>query len=99
MKRQALDNGTWFDVEQADKHEEDTYWNGNNHISRATGSQWNHEVLYRTASHRWVLNHWSQYQGSGETWEEIDNESAARWLVANGHDHPDAAEAIAALEV
>jgi hypothetical protein len=25
------------------------YWDGSNQISKATGSQWNHETLYRSA--------------------------------------------------
>ena len=99
MKRQSLSDGQWFDLDAAEKFEEATWWNGSNQISEATGSQWEHEALYRTKSKRWVLNAWSQRQGHGETWEVIDDDSAARWLVKNGEDHPDAAEQIAELEV
>jgi hypothetical protein len=69
MKKIALvengeKTGKFFDMDKATKYEEDTYWNGNNHISKATGSQWSHEILFKTASGKWVLNCYSQYQGS-----------------------------------
>lgn len=101
MQRIALTDGTsrWFDREKAEQFEEDTTWNGSNHISNATGSQWDHEVLYRTAGKQWILHHWSQWQGSTPTYEQIDDRQAAEWLVRNNLDHPDAAEQISALEV
>lgn len=105
--RQRLDDGRWFAIDRAEKVDEGTRWNGNNHISLATGSQWEHEALYRTAGGKWVLNSWSQWQGSSETWEEIEDEAAAAWLVRNEYQdaqipealRPLVAEHIAALEV
>ena len=82
MKRQALDNGSWFNIKTAEAFGEETRWDGNNYISCATGSQWDHEEIYRTKSGRWVLHHWSQWQGSTLA-TEISNEEAARWLVIN----------------
>lgn len=100
MRRQAIDGGRWFDIEAAEVFKEDTWFNGNNHISCATGSQWEHEALYRTKSGKWILNHWSNYQGSAETWEEIDDEVAAKWLVVNHEEpHPACAAEYAALEL
>lgn len=102
MQRQAIDNSrNWFNTDAATEYAQDTYWNGSNMISKATGSQWNHEKLYRTKNGKWVLNHWSQMQGSGETWEEIDDEAAAVWLIKNGHDPIGTAaeEQAAALEI
>jgi hypothetical protein len=86
MNRQPLDNGTWFDTHKAEKFEEDTFWDGNNRCSQATGSQWNHEALYRTASGGWVLNAWSQWAGSRETWTLIDPDTACSWLIAQNED-------------
>src|SRR5690606_26064843 len=43
----------WFDDEKAERFAEDRDWNGSNWISVATGSQWHHEELYRTAGGRW----------------------------------------------
>jgi hypothetical protein len=76
----------WFDADTATKFEEDTYWDGRNRISKATGSQWNHEALYRTKGGRWVLNRWSQWQGSRETWEFLDDDAAREWLISQNHD-------------
>jgi len=101
MTRIALTDGSgkWFDEDKAEVFNEDTDWDGNNRISCATGSQWNHETLYRTKSKRWVLNWWSQWQGSTETYTEIDDKTAAAWLVRNGHEHPDVEKEIVHLEL
>ena len=100
MTRQALGDGRWFDKDTATCFEEATIWNGNNHVSCATGSQWDHEELYRTASGKWALHRWSQYQGSVPSWELVDNDEAARWLVKNEYDaHEACAAEYAALEV
>lgn len=96
MKRQAIDEGGWFDIEAATKFEEDTFWDGRNHISRATGTQWNHEVLYCTRKGVYVINHYSQWQGSHEHWTKISAQAAAEWLIKNGHEPPDDALAAAA---
>ena len=46
----------WFDRDAAKgRYDEDTRWDGSNHVSVATGSQWDHEMLYRTPQDRWVL--------------------------------------------
>ena len=91
MNRIALtgdDTGKWFDESKAVKFKEATWWNGNNHISKPTGSQWDHEALYFTASGNWELNDWSQYQGSSESYETIHQDDAIRWLIVNEHaDH------------
>ena len=97
MQRQALENGGWFDVDAARWVDEDTYWDGNNHISVATGSQWDHEELYVTRQGRFVLHHSSQWQGSQDEWEEIDARDAAEWLVRNHRDRDDLPPAAAAL--
>lgn len=62
MARTVLTDGTnrWFDKSKAERFEEDTYWNGNNLISKATGSQWDHQALYRTAGKKWILASFSQ---------------------------------------
>lgn len=86
MKRIALTDGSgkWFDAEKAELFKEETYWNGNNHISKATGSQWNHEYMYITKSGVFVLNCWSNYQGSVETYEEVSKNYAAEWFAKQG---------------
>ena len=83
MNRIALTDGSgkWFDCDKAEKYEEKTYWNGNNHISKATGSQWEHEALCLTKSGKWILNHWSQYQGVPETYNVVSDDTAAAWFA------------------
>jgi hypothetical protein len=85
MKRVALTDGSvkWFDEEKATAFKEETFWDGNNHISKITGSQWDHEILYRTASGKWVTHEWSQVQGSEETYTSITDEEAAKWFIQN----------------
>lgn len=104
MRRRLTDGtGRWFETSTASYWEESTKWNGSNRISCATGSQWDHERLYQTAGGRWVLHHWSQWQGRMDRWEEITPADAARWLSINDHDadETDAAveKAYAALEI
>ena len=95
MKKIALSEngaktGKFFDSEKSTKYDENTFWNGNNHISKVTGSQWNHEILYKTASGKWVLNCHSQYEGSVDTYEIISSAAAARWFIKNEfNDIPD----------
>jgi len=101
MNRQALtdDSGRWFDIDKAERFSENTYWNGNNHISCATGDQFYHESLWRTKSGIWVLHEWSDWQGSMETWSEIDDDEAAKWLIKNDHESDIVKEQIEALEI
>jgi len=77
-------SGRYFYEDKATIYEEGTRWNGNNHISLHTGSQWDHEKLIRTAGGTWILNRWSQWQGSQETYEETTDEEAAVWLSIAG---------------
>lgn len=99
MPRQQLDDGTWFDRSSAKHYDEDTWWNGNNHISRATGTQWDHEELFHTAKGRWVLHRHSQWQGAKESWEVVSEEHAKQWLARNGHHGALTEEEDQALEV
>ena len=88
MKRQVLTDGSgrWFDLESAEVFDEDTRWNGRNKSSCATGSQWEHETLYRTKSDRWILSHKSQWEGHLPSWTEMEATAAARWLSINGYE-------------
>lgn len=86
MKYQMQD-GTVVDTDKSPQHwEEDTNWDGNNHISVATGSQWEHQTLYRSRNGRYYTVHKSQWQGSLPHAEWVSEHEAARWLLANGHE-------------
>lgn len=90
MNRQAIINEFgpygWFDMDKAQCWQEDSWFDGSNMISRATGSQWAHQELYRTASGNWVLCDMSQYQNVETTYKLIEPSTAAHWLVANCSD-------------
>lgn len=70
-----------FDIDRAEKFEEGTRWDGNNHVSLHVGDKFDHQTLYRTAKGRWVLNNWSQWQGREETYEFITDDQAREWLL------------------
>lgn len=67
---------------------EATDFNGRNQISRATGSQWNHETLYRSRRGRYYIECTSQWQGSQGHCEWISPERAAAWLSVMDADIP-----------
>lgn len=89
MNRIALSDGRWFDKDKARKYGEAREHDGNNYISKTTGSQWDHEALYLTAMGAWVLYRWSQYQGRLDTHKTIEPEQAARWLIRNDEELPE----------
>ena len=76
----------WFNPDQAERFDESTFWDGDNNVSFATGSEWDHETLYRTADDQWVKHFTSQYEGRGESWAILDPEEAYTWLLQNGHE-------------
>lgn len=90
MSRYRIEDGTVVDTDNATKTwKEDRRWDGNNYISVATGSQWNHEQLYRSRRGRYYLEHYSQWQGSKPYAEWISKRQAASWLLANDEPIPD----------
>ena len=101
MNRQSINGGGWIDLDTAKKFAEDRNWDGHNHISVNTGSQWDHEVLYRSVGGVYVLHSWSQYQGSRDTWQRFSIHGAVAWLLRNDYDPESPAEEaiVAGLEV
>lgn len=90
MARYQMEDGTVIDTSKAKQTwTEDTNWNGNNHISVNTGSQWAHEQLYLSAKGRYYLESWSDYQGSLPSCGFISEEDAARWLMRNNEELPE----------
>jgi hypothetical protein len=90
MARFKMDDGAVVNTEKAiRKWVEDTDWNGNNHISVNTHSQWEHEDLYLSSKARYYLVSWSNWQGSLPSARWVAPHEAAQWLLLNGHDLPD----------
>lgn len=76
-----MEDGTIVDTKNATKSwDEAADWDGSNHISRATGSQWDHQRLHRSRKGRYYLECWSQYQGSKPHAEWISHREATKWL-------------------
>jgi hypothetical protein len=68
MARYQMDDGMIVDTERAkDQWKEETRWDGNNHVSIPTGSQWDHETLYLRSKGRYWLERTSQWQGRPNT--------------------------------
>lgn len=95
MASYRLEDGSLVRTENAvEKWEENTHWNGNNHISKATGSQWEHETLYKTKKGRYWVEHWSQWQGSTPSAYLVAPKEAYLWLAMNDHAIPEDLQAI-----
>ena len=87
--RLRMEDGTVVDTDNATAaYEEKTDWDGRNHISRATGSQWDHETLYCSAKNRWYVVHTSQWEGKLPSGEWVTPAQAAAWLILNEHELP-----------
>lgn len=79
----GLNTPQWFDADSAETYKEKSTWNGSNWISNITGSQFHHEMLYKTKLGKWVLGKWSDYQGSVDSFEVITEETAMEWFIRN----------------
>ena len=90
MSKYRMDDGTVIDTDKASQTwNESKYWDGNNNVSTATGSQWLHQQLYKSRKGRYYIEHTSQWQGSRAHVEWVSLEEAARWLLHNEHQLPD----------
>lgn len=90
MSRYRMEDGSVIDTSLARAtYEEDTYWDGHNHCSVVTRSQWAHQTLYCSRKGRYYVEHTSQFQGSTPHVEWVAREEAARWLLANNYELPE----------
>lgn len=76
----------WFNSDSSTKYDEGTHWDGNNNVSVNPVGRYGHQALYRTKGGRWVLNTWSQWQGSEDKYEFVDDATAKDWLIRNEED-------------
>jgi hypothetical protein len=90
MTKYRMSDGMIVDTDKASKSwEEDTRFDGHNQISIPTGSQWEHQTLYRSRRGRYYIEHTSRWRGPLPLAEWISNESATTWLLLNEHSLPD----------
>lgn len=71
----------WYDPDKCESWDSGTRWDGNNHVPTVTGSYTEWERLYRTPGGRWVLNHWSRWDGVAETHRFLADNEARDWLL------------------
>lgn len=83
MSRHALATGGWFDTAAANAYEETRRVEDGKSISLATGSEHQHETLYRTKGGTWVLHHWPSWRDQPEHWTQISPVQAASWMILN----------------
>ena len=96
MSRYRMDDGTVVDTDNATASwPEDTRWDGHNHVSVPTGSQWTHQTLYRSRKGRYYLETTSQWQGQSPRAAWVSHHEAAAWLLQNEHAVPDDLSAVA----
>ena len=85
-----MEDGTVINTEKAPlEWEEKCDWDGSNNISRATGTQWDHEKLYRSRRGRYYVEYWSQWQRKLPYCQWVDERKAVEWLLLNERDVPD----------
>lgn len=90
MPTYRMGDGVIVKTENATKcWDEGTRYDGRNHISVATGSQWAHQMLYRSRKGHYYVVHTSQWQGSTPHAEWVGQREAAQWLLANGRELPE----------
>ena len=73
----------WYDPDQCESWAANTRWDGNNHVCLVTGDPHEWERLYRTPGGRWVLHHWSRWQGHPDEHRFVTDEEARDWLLRN----------------
>ena len=97
MARYRLEDGTVLDNDLATQSwEEERDFDGNNHISRATASQWEHETLHRSRKGRYWIEHASDWQGSRPSASLVSKEEAVAWLLLMERELPEELKATAA---
>ena len=90
MTKYRMEDNTVVETDNATQSwEEETRWDGNNHISVHTGSQWEHQTLHRSRKGRYYVECTSQWQGSRPRAEWLSPQAAARWLLLNESELPD----------
>ena len=83
---ESEDEVTWgppFDLDAAENWEEDVAFDGHNWVSRATGSEWKHERLWRSEDGEFFLEVWWGRNTLAE-WCGVPTQQAVKWLFTQG---------------
>lgn len=73
----------WYDPDKCESWGSNTRHDGTNLVPLVTGSYTEWETLYRTPGGRWVLHHWSRWQGHPGTHQFLADAEALDWLLRN----------------
>jgi hypothetical protein len=88
--RFGMADGTVVDTEKAAASwKEARDWDGRNMISRATGSPFTRETLYKSRRGRYYIVFTSNWEGQLSSARWITEKEAARWLLVMGHSLPE----------
>lgn len=87
MANYLMEDGTIVNTKLSKEYwTEGSRWNGHNYISLATGSQWEHQRLYKSNKGRYYIEYTSDFSNMASRAEWIDPTRACAWLLANDHD-------------
>lgn len=88
MSRYCVD-GKILDTGKAVDHwKEERDFDGKNHVSRATGSQWEHEELFLSSKGTFWLLESNDWQGLRSKARVLTPLEASRWLLIMGYGLP-----------
>lgn len=76
----------WYDPNQCEHWDSETEWDGNNNTPLVTGSHTEWERLFRTPGGRWVVYHWSRWEGHPDRHSFVSPEDAREWMIRAGLD-------------
>lgn len=86
MARYKMDDGVVVETDNSlNAWNEEREWDGKNRISVNTGSQWEHETLYKSRKGRYYIEYSSDWQGKLSSAEWIAPKVACVWLLANDY--------------
>ena len=87
MARYSMQDGSVVETGSAEASwPEHLCWTFSSNVSKATGSEADHETLYRSNQGRYYVEHTSEWQDSTPYAEWISPELAAEWLRTNDYD-------------
>lgn len=73
-------NVGWFDPSKASQ------WCDADYDGNGSGGVGRGQTLCRTAGGKWVLAHWTRWQGEGDRYEYVTGDQAREWLIRNEED-------------
>jgi hypothetical protein len=89
MARYRIENTVVNTDNATQSWDQATYWDGHNHVSKATGSQWIDQRLYRSRKGRYYTVTSPRIDGQRDYAEWLSPQEATRWLLQMEHELPE----------